>query len=129
MKIEHIVIIILAIIAGYFLLGQKSPSLGGIETNTLTEFTQTTSTVGNYPAVKTTLLAANSARSYLVIKNQETSVDLYLHFGDATATLATSYRLKPGEQWTGDYTNLYRGVITAFASSATATAVSIIQAY
>lgn len=129
MKTEHIVIIILAIIAGYFLLGQKSPSLGGVDANVLTTFTQSTSTVGNYPAVKTTLVAGTSARSYLVIKNQETTVDLYLHFGDATATLATSYRLKPGEEWVFDKDNLFQGTITAFASSATATAISIMTAY
>ncbi len=127
MKIEYIIIAIMLIVC-FFSFNQPK-KLGSLDVNILSNFTQSTSTVGNYPAVKTTLVAGTSARSYLVIKNQETSVDLYLHFGDATATLATSYRLKPGEEWVFDKDNLYQGTITAFASSATATAVSIMTAY
>jgi len=131
MKIEYIFLSLILIISLFTInkIDNKTVLGSSMDYNEPAHISQTTSTVGNYPAVKTVIMASSSARSYAIIKNDEAVVDIYIHLGDATATLANSHRLKPTESFVIDGNNLYRGRITAFASSATATAISILEAW
>lgn len=62
--------------------------------------TNTARTVTNASAQ---LLAANTARRYLMVQNKSTTGTIFLNFGAGAATTANGIRLGPGAVWEWDF--------------------------
>lgn len=107
----------------FLVVNKPMPSLGSLETSNLTTFTHSTTSIA--ATGKNTVLAANSARSYAIIRNTSSTAVCYLTFADTTSTSAGYYLVNA--EYKIDYTNQYKGKITGICSPAMT--LQLIEAY
>jgi hypothetical protein len=86
-------------------------------------FAQSLKTVANTTGQ---LIAANSARSYLLIMNKDTSGTIYLMFGLSAATVANGLPLGPGQSYELN-SNISSDAVQAIGSIASNTNVLVIE--
>lgn len=68
-------------------------------------------------SASTTMLAANTARKYLLVQNKDASGTIWLTWGGAAATQANGFRLGPGAVWEWDF-NVPTGELRAIGDLA-----------
>ena len=80
---------------------QNNTAITVNKTTISASFANTQKTVTN---ASTQLLAANTARQYLLIQNNDSTGIIYVTFGAAAATLTNGIRILPGGFWEWDST-------------------------
>lgn len=81
-------------------------------------------------AVSQTILAANSARKYLLIRNSSTSDALvYIRLAASAATLTNSLPLRKGEYYESPEDFTYTGAITAISSAFGSDSVAVMEGF